>query len=65
MPQVIRSEIKHYSCNTVSVAVEIAEAVRVNPNGETSCPVCGQTDSNLKFSSLIELDNVYILERTI
>ena len=65
MPQVIRSEIKHYSCNTVSVAVEIAEAVRVNPNGETSCPVCGQTDSNLRFSSLIELDNVYILERTI
>jgi hypothetical protein len=65
MPQVIRSEIKHYSCNTVSVAVEIAEAVRVNPNGETSCPVCGQTDSNLRFSSSIELDNVYILERTI
>jgi hypothetical protein len=65
MPQVIRSEIKHYSCNTVSVAVEIAEAIRVNPNGETSCPVCGQTDSNLRFSSLIELDNVYILERTI
>ena len=65
MPQVIRSEIKHYSCNTVSVAVEIAEAVRVNPNGETPCPVCGQTDSNLRFSSLIELDNVYILERTI
>ena len=65
MPQVIKSEIKHYSCNTVSVAVEIAEAVRVNPNGETTCSVCGQTDSNLRFSSWIELDDVYILERTI
>jgi hypothetical protein len=63
MPQATKSEIKHYTCNTVSVAVEIAEAVRVNPNGETSCSVCGQVDANLRFSSLIELDNGYVLER--
>ncbi len=65
MPQVIRSEIKHVTCNTVSVSQDIAESVRVNPNGETTCPVCGLTDLNLRFSSLIELDDGYILERTI
>jgi hypothetical protein len=65
MSQIIRSEIKHYTCNTVSVTVDIAESVRVNPNGETTCPVCGETDSNLRFTSTIEFDNGYILESTI
>lgn len=65
MSQVIRSEIKHYTCNSVSVAAEIAEAVRADPNGETTCPVCGQLDSNLKFSSSIEFDDGYILERSL
>jgi len=65
MPQVIKSEIKHYTCNAVSVTVDIAEAVRVNPNGETTCPVCSQTDSNLRFTSTIEFDDGYILERSL
>lgn len=65
MSQIIRSEIKHYSCSAVSVASDIAESVRVDPNGETTCTICGITDSNLRFSSLIELDNGYILERTL
>lgn len=65
MAQVIRSEIKHDTCTVVSVDVEIAESVRTNPNGETTCPVCGLTDSNLRFHSLIELDNGYILERSV
>jgi len=65
MAQVIRSEIKHYTCTTVSVAESVAESVRVNPNGETTCPVCGLTDSNLRFQSTIEFDSGYILERSI
>ena len=65
MPTIIRSEIKHETCVTASVAESIAERVRVNPNGETTCPVCGLTDSNLRFQSVIELDNGYILERLI
>jgi|688.fasta_scaffold1418018_2 hypothetical protein len=65
MSQIIRSEMKHYSCSVVNVSVEMAEAIRTNPNGTTNCPVCGETDSNLRFSSLIEFDDGYILESTI
>ncbi len=57
--------MKHYSCSVVNVSVEMAEAIRTNPNGTTNCPVCGETDSNLRFSSLIEFDDGYILESTI
>ena len=65
MSYVIRSEIKHDTCTTATVLENIAESIRVNPNGETECPVCGLTDSNLKFQSMIEFDNGYILERLI
>jgi hypothetical protein len=63
MPEIIRSEIKHHECDAFSVLPDIAETVRINPNGETLCTVCGQSDVNLNFSSTIEFDNGYILER--
>lgn len=63
MPTIIRSEIKHNTCNWVAVEESIAESVRVNPNGMTRCPVCNLDDKNLHFNSVIELDDGYILER--
>jgi len=63
MPTIVRSEIKHKTCAAAPVAESTAEHVRVDPNGNTTCPVCNLTDINLNFSSTIELDNGYIFER--